>query len=299
MYQPVEKIQGRHFGTLRQAPVSPIGSGMRARMVACADDDGPMTFASTPQCDLLIIAFGEVQVSILSNPMASGECLLILDGCRFDEVVVSGSFMMIEMLGSDEFELVAPFADTQSKESVLRQKSPCLHLLAITAKRHLSLDDIDISEYAHALAVVARAEFASQCQSPDSGFASELPHWKMQLVEAYILENIEDTILLDELADRCQMSPGHFSRLFKARTGSTPHQYILAKRIAVACNMLTQASLPICQIALSTGFSSQSHMTAIFKKTIGLTPKCYRDEHLSFPAMPASVVPQPVIPNLS
>lgn len=258
---------------------------LKAHLGVYAKSDEPLKFVTDEKSEYLIIAFGTLQVSILSKKLLNGECLLIMADSCCDKVVVSGNFMMIKICGSSTLVPYKSSDEQQPQKSVLRQKSPCLYLLAHSAKRHIALNSLDVDEYARALAVVGRAEFACQyeMQGPDS--SSELPNWKMRLVDSYILDNIESTLSLDELASKCQMSPGYFCRLFKSRTGATPHQYILSKRVEKACNMLKNSSPSICEVAYSSGFSSQSHMTAIFKKTIGFTPKSYRAEQRMFPPL--------------
>ena len=261
---------------------------LKAHLGVHEKSDKPHKFVTDENSDYLIIAFGTLQVSILSKNLLNGECLLIMADTYHDKVVVSGNFMMIKICGSSTPMPFGSPDEQQSQKCVLRQKSPCLYLLAHSAKRHIALNSLDVDEYARALAIVGRAEFASQYETQGSDPSSELPNWKMRLVDSYILDNIESTLPLDELASKCQMSPGYFCRLFKSRTGATPHQYILSKRVEKACDMLKNPSPSICEVAYSSGFSSQSHMTAIFKKTIGFTPKSYRAEQSMLPAMSAA-----------
>ncbi len=254
------------------------GMEINAHLVMSAKDDGPLNFVTDEQSDYLIIAFGTLQVSVVPRRLLNGECLLIMADSSCEKVAVSGDFMMIKICGASRLAPFLSMSDKQSCDSILRQKSPCLYLLAHSAKRHISLNSLDVDEYAKALAVVGRAEFACQYEAQGFSDTSELPNWKLRIVDAYILGNLEKTLLLEDLAAKCQMSPGYFCRLFKSKTGQTPHQYIMSKRVEMACKMLSNSLLPICEIAYGAGFSSQSHMTATFKKMIGFTPKSYRAE---------------------
>ncbi len=292
MHRHASQLNEESDGILTPATCSNADASMAPKIIVCTDEDGPRSFASKQQSDFLIIAFGELEVSVMTKGPLIGECLLIQANFESDEVVVSGNYMMIDVSGPSHSEYLGLHADCGSNETVLCQKSPCLYLLGLAAKRHLYLEDFDVGEYAQAIAVVGRAEFSEQNLTKDSGLVSELPHWKLRVVDSYIKENIDCTILLEDLAEKCQMSLGYFSRLFKSRTGSTPHQYILEKRVEVACEMLTKSSLSICEIAYCSGFSSQSHMTAIFKKLIGITPKCYRAEQISFSTISSATNPR-------
>ncbi|MEM7641848.1 MAG: helix-turn-helix transcriptional regulator, partial [Pseudomonadota bacterium] len=61
-------------------------------------------------------------------------------------------------------------------------------------------------------------------------------------------------------------------------TGLSPHQFLLRRRIARAKDMLRTSVMPLAEIAVATGFSSQSHMTDVFRQKVGTTPGKYRAE---------------------
>lgn len=54
------------------------------------------------------------------------------------------------------------------------------------------------------------------------------------------------------------------------------HQFLLDKRVEQAAALLTNSSLSIAEIAYACGFSSQSHMTTVFGKRVGVPPAQYR-----------------------
>jgi AraC family transcriptional regulator len=74
------------------------------------------------------------------------------------------------------------------------------------------------------------------------------------------------------------MSVCGLKRLFQKHHATSPHQYLLERRIAKASRILVDTELPISEVALTTGFSSQSHFATAFKKKVGLSPKAYRHE---------------------
>ena len=94
----------------------------------------------------------------------------------------------------------------------------------------------------------------------------------------YIYDNLQKQITVNELAEREELSPGYFSRLFQKEVGTTVNQFINDAKINTAQNMLRYSDFSILDIAISLGFSSQSAFSSIFKKTTGMTPKVYRDE---------------------
>ncbi|MEM8655017.1 MAG: AraC family transcriptional regulator [Pseudomonadota bacterium] len=99
---------------------------------------------------------------------------------------------------------------------------------------------------------------------------------RFQTVLDHIDENLSERMSLDELAALANLSSYHFARVFRETMGHSPHQYIKLQRVAVAKQMLKRSDEPIAAIAYDCGFSSQSHMTDVFKKTIGTTPGIVR-----------------------
>lgn len=97
-----------------------------------------------------------------------------------------------------------------------------------------------------------------------------------QLLE-FIEANLCEDLSLSALAKVVNMSSPQFVRWFKARAGQSPHAWIITYRLNRAKALLIDTDQPIAQVAFDCGFSSQSHMTTLFSKYIGTTPKRYRD----------------------
>jgi len=99
---------------------------------------------------------------------------------------------------------------------------------------------------------------------------------RMARVIQFVNEHIAGNITVADLAGAACMSPAHFARSFKATTGQCPHEFVNQIRIALAKQMLAYRHLSICDIALSTGFSSQSNFSRAFRGAMGMTPRSYR-----------------------
>ena len=98
----------------------------------------------------------------------------------------------------------------------------------------------------------------------------------LQRVISYINENLQEPLSLAELAGIAKLSPHHFATVFKASTGMSPHRYVIEKRLERARDLLRRNQHSISEIAYAVGFSSQSHLTAHFRQTAGLTPRGFR-----------------------
>lgn len=83
-------------------------------------------------------------------------------------------------------------------------------------------------------------------------------------------------LLVGAIAARLGLSPGFFTRAFKAAVGKSPHDYVLDRRISRARHLIMSTDLPLAGIAAACGFASQAHMTTLFQQRIGLTPGMLR-----------------------
>jgi AraC family transcriptional regulator len=100
---------------------------------------------------------------------------------------------------------------------------------------------------------------------------------RLRLVLEYIEETLGQSIKLRDLAALAGTSARHFERAFRQSTGSSPHAYVMNRRLHRARVLLiNQPELPIDQIALRLGFSSSSHFSSGFRRQVGLTPTDFR-----------------------
>jgi AraC family transcriptional regulator len=114
---------------------------------------------------------------------------------------------------------------------------------------------------------------ANQRPGPDGG---GLPQWRLRRAIDYIEANLDQLVTLAGIASAAGLSRMHFAAQFRKSVGQAPHQYLLARRIERAQEMLVRTDLPIVEIALSVGFQAQSHFTTIFKRITGQPPHAWR-----------------------
>jgi AraC family transcriptional regulator len=101
-------------------------------------------------------------------------------------------------------------------------------------------------------------------------------------VTDFVLNHLHQDLSLEQLAREAGFSPYHFARLFRQRTGQSPHQFVVQKRIEKVRQLLQETDTPLVEIALASGFANQSHLTQVFKRACGLTPHAYRQQKASF-----------------
>lgn len=117
---------------------------------------------------------------------------------------------------------------------------------------------------------------AESARSIGDAGGTNAPLWLRRVREA-----LEDTYLqapsLAELATIGGVHPVHLSREFRKHYETTIGEYIRKRRIEHASHLLANSDTPLSEIALTCGFSDQSHFCAMFKSHTGLTPAKFRD----------------------
>ena len=100
---------------------------------------------------------------------------------------------------------------------------------------------------------------------------------RLSRVLDFIQRSLHESIHVEALAREAGLSPFHFSRMFKRATRHTPHAFITARRMDLACQLLAESRLEISEVARRCGFRTQAHFTEVFRLRVGTTPKRYRE----------------------
>ncbi|WP_317367446.1 helix-turn-helix transcriptional regulator [uncultured Tyzzerella sp.] len=84
-------------------------------------------------------------------------------------------------------------------------------------------------------------------------------------------------ITLEDLANKINLNPKYFTKIFSEMTGKSPIQYLNSYRIEIACGMLLTTDLSITDICLNCGFNDLSYFIKTFKKEKSISPKKFRN----------------------
>ncbi|WP_423820561.1 AraC family transcriptional regulator [Salinisphaera sp. SPP-AMP-43] len=103
-----------------------------------------------------------------------------------------------------------------------------------------------------------------------------LAPWQARRAQEMIDASLAGDVTIEQLARECGISPGHFLRGFRKTTGTTPHQWLIRRRIDRAQVMLSTTTRPISEIAANCGFADQSHLTRVFSRYVGISPAAWR-----------------------
>jgi AraC family transcriptional regulator len=103
-----------------------------------------------------------------------------------------------------------------------------------------------------------------------------LATWQARRTLAYIEANLASKLDIDDLANVVALSRSHFSRAFKHSVGSSPMEYVVARRVERAKVMISGTRAPLAEVALACGFADQAHLNRRFRDAVGISPGRWR-----------------------
>jgi AraC family transcriptional regulator len=102
-----------------------------------------------------------------------------------------------------------------------------------------------------------------------------IPRW-LHIARDYLDANFLRQVSLGEIAGAAGVHRVHLSREFRRYFSTTVGEYLRRKRIEHACRLVSTTQITLAEIAMTCGFSDQSHFSATFRRQIGITPARYR-----------------------
>src|SRR5262249_19007433 len=107
--------------------------------------------------------------------------------------------------------------------------------------------------------------------------AGTLPRARLRAVVEYIEEHLDAGPSLEQMAAVARLSPNYFAWQFKRATGLPPHQYVIARRVEQAKQLLQTAhDLSRPEYAAAPGFGHHGQLSHPFKRIAGVTPGQFR-----------------------
>ncbi|PAE35429.1 AraC family transcriptional regulator [Bacillus sp. 7884-1] len=114
--------------------------------------------------------------------------------------------------------------------------------------------------------------FIHQRQSSVELINHDMVEYAIQIM----LDHIESSLTLKELAEQTNLSKPHFIQVFKKQTGYTPIDYYLRLKIQRACQYLDLSEWTVKEICIQLGFNDPYYFSRLFRKIMGLSPSKYR-----------------------
>jgi AraC family transcriptional regulator of arabinose operon len=105
------------------------------------------------------------------------------------------------------------------------------------------------------------------------------PRQKINQSIAYMKQHLEKPLHVSTLAALANLSPSHYTALFKQHTGYAPIEYLIRLRMHWACQLLDTTSLTVKEIAANLGYEDQFYFSRLFKAVNEVSPTEYRLMH--------------------
>jgi transcriptional regulator GlxA family with amidase domain len=114
---------------------------------------------------------------------------------------------------------------------------------------------------------------------------------QLQRARRLIEDCFDQPLDLESMAREARLSPWHFLRLFSAAYDQTPHEYLQARRLARAQELLIAGHHSVTDVCFEVGFQSLGSFSTLFRRATGFPPAVYRTRRLV--AVPTIVAPGP------
>lgn len=103
-----------------------------------------------------------------------------------------------------------------------------------------------------------------------------LSPWQIRRVTSYVEAHLDRPIRNEDLATLVRLNPSHFGRAFRNSFGESPHEYVIRRRVERAQGLMLSTDASLSEIALDCGLADQAHLSRLFRRIVGETPRAWR-----------------------
>jgi transcriptional regulator GlxA family with amidase domain len=172
------------------------------------------------------------------------------------------------------------------REAIFVREDPIWTSAGVTAGIDLALALVQ-ADCGHTIAMEVARELVVYLKRPGSQAQfSELLRTQTRddsafdQLHCWIMDNISKTeITVEALAERVNMSPRHFARVYKERAGRTPAKAVESLRLETAKRLIETSHQSLFEIATSCGFGSEERMRVTFLRALATSPSEFRRAH--------------------
>jgi len=154
--------------------------------------------------------------------------------------------------------------------------------LVLTAGEQKSLVDENIEQL-----IVAAIDATANARAGKARLFPPLLDHRLRTAIAFMREQVNERITLDEIASTVGLSRAHFFTLFREQLNTTPQVFWSAIRVEEAMRRLIDGSESLTTVAMDLGFSATNNFSRFFKEHTGVSPSTFRRAAVA--TMPATI----------
>jgi len=244
-----------------------------------SEQDWHSTMHSHYFTEMLYVTAGEgaVQFEDHREILTANSVIVVNPYVRHTEVSTADKPLSYIVLGVDDIRLAKDemlvenfylFTD-QSKEIL-----PLLNLMLVEDERQLQGFDRVNRQLASVVVQLFLRATKIHLVSP----VDRVPR-DGQLVKAYLDAHFKEHLSLESLSKALHFDKFYIIHVFKKAFNDTPMNYVTRQRIAASQDLLRNTDYAIGQIAMITGFESQSYFNQIFRAKTQMSPSAFRQAH--------------------
>jgi AraC-like DNA-binding protein len=106
---------------------------------------------------------------------------------------------------------------------------------------------------------------------------------RLERARSFMHERFAEAIDLDVLARQAFFSRYHFLRAFRREFGTTPHQYLVQRRLEAAKELLLSTDKSVTEVCFDVGYGSIGSFSTLFQRHVGVSPLRFRSRIVQVP----------------
>ncbi len=202
----------------------------------------------------------------------------IMESHLFHPVLLGGHFNSVFELKylhpvtqNREIDLVPFFGETQLQQQLLGLMQKLTHL---QQKQNV---EFQTRGYLGEIWLLLIEELSQTRTEPKA--ANTRDKDRLLTMIAFIQDNYQEKLSLDEIAASASVSSRECLRCFRSTIGQTPTDYLISCRVEAAKKLLCNTNMSITQIAMDSGFNSAAYFSKVFRTYTEKTPLEYRKQN--------------------
>ncbi|MCI8448500.1 MAG: AraC family transcriptional regulator [Eubacterium sp.] len=96
---------------------------------------------------------------------------------------------------------------------------------------------------------------------------------------AFIEQNFQNDISVENIADNCGLNRSYFSKIFRSAIGRTPQEFLLNYRMTKAAELLKLTHLSVSDVSKAVGYDNPLHFSRAYKNIYGISPRSWRNQN--------------------